>query len=83
MIFTVVWTKAAMDDLTEIWTLSGERKAVTSACDRIDNRLRRDPLNAGESRDGDDRMLFESPLGVTFQVSDADRLVTVNYVWQF
>jgi plasmid stabilization system protein ParE len=83
MNFTVVWTKEAMDDLTEIWTQSSDRKAVTTASDRIDALLRRNPLGVGKSMVDDGRMLFEVPLAVTFRVSDVDRLVTVNFVCRF
>ena len=83
MKFTVVWTKEAMDDLMEIWTQSADRQAITKASDRIDAVLRRNPLGVGKAMVDDGRMLFEVPLAVTFRVSDADRLVTVNFVCRF
>src|SRR2546423_527403 len=59
------------------WTPSPDGAAVTAASDRIDRLLAADPLNAGESRDGDDRILFDQPLGVIFRVDRAARVVFV------
>jgi hypothetical protein len=44
--------------------------------------LRHDPLNTGESRAEDDRIYYESPLGIPFTVNEMDRKVFVERVWR-
>jgi hypothetical protein len=79
--FTVVWVPAALDELTEIWLLSPDRNAVTGAVPVIDATLGTAPHSAGVE-------LFPAvceftcePLGVEYEVSDADHLVTILAVW--
>jgi hypothetical protein len=43
-------------------------EAVTSASIRIDRRLQSIPEDEGESRASDQRITFETPLGVLFQL---------------
>jgi hypothetical protein len=81
--FTVRWTRAALDRLTAIWLRvdSGQRRAITAATHAIDGRLRSDPLNEGESRSGGRRVLLVAPLGVAFRVDAQTRTVTVLQAW--
>lgn len=81
MKYTVVWTKSAEADLVRIWTESADRSAVTAAGNEIDARLRRDPTEAGESRESSQRTLLIEPLGVDFVVRAEDHLVAVIAVW--
>jgi plasmid stabilization system protein ParE len=81
MSYTVVWTKSAEADLVRIWTESADRTAVTAAGNAIDARLRRDPTEAGESRESSRRTLLIEPLGVYFVVRAEDQLVAVIAVW--
>lgn len=81
MKYTVVWTKSAEADLVRIWTESANRTAVTTAGNAIDARLRRDPTEAGESRESSRRTLLIEPLGVDFVVRAEDQLVAVIAVW--
>lgn len=50
MIYEVIWTPEAEQDLTTIWTTAPDQLAVTRASHRIEQALRRSPLTAGESR---------------------------------
>ena len=43
--------------------------------------LQREGPAAGESREGEFRVLFEIPLAVKFSVEEPDRAVTVTDVW--
>jgi hypothetical protein len=81
--FRVEWFQSALDQLTVLWLQADQalRQAITQATHRIDQLLQSDPHNAGESRPGGRRILFESPLGILFRV-DANN-VTVLRVWQF
>ena len=83
--FRVEWTRAAQNELAAIWTRSdsSKRTAVTRAAHRIDQVLSSNPLDAGESRVGDERIFHESPLGILFVVDDAGRTAYVFHVWDF
>ncbi len=80
MKFTVVWKPAAELELAQAWEASQDRRAVSAAANVIDQQLARLPGHSGESREGDDRIIFERPLSVTYRVSVADRLVVVLYL---
>jgi hypothetical protein len=81
--FTVRWGQPALNQLATIWTQASDRTAITAATTRIDQRLRTDPEDQGESRDAGRRILLEAPLGVTFTVQPDDRAVSVLTVWHF
>ena len=83
MNYTVLWMPVAEQRLAAIWTSAADRNAVTQAAHAIDQALRTDPEQAGESRPDDVRILFERPLGVLFSVSADDRTVSVLSVWRF
>jgi hypothetical protein len=77
MTFTVVWRQQALDALADLWNNAADKNAVAAASDRIDDLLARDPLNQGESRPGNYRLLFERPLGVCYRANAATRRVVV------
>jgi hypothetical protein len=82
MNYTVVWLKSAEGNLARLWLDARIRQDITAAADQIDLGLKRDPVNCGESRHGDVRIMFEGPLGVLFRVIDAERKVKVIHVWR-
>lgn len=82
MSFTVVWKPEAERRLATLWNEGPDRAGVTSAANAIDEMLRRDPLSFGESRVGDRRVIFESPLGAIYSVSRLDRLVEILVIWR-
>jgi hypothetical protein len=77
MTWTVIWRPPALAELAEAWNTSPDRAGVTAASNRIDRLLATDPLTAGESRDGEDRIVFDAPLAVIFRVDRAARMVFV------
>ena len=79
MSFHVVWKTAARDELAEAWLASPSpiRKAITVACHSLENQLRSNPFEVGESRDGNERIAFERPLVVLFDIDELRRLVRV------
>ena len=83
MRYTVLWTPEAEEQLAAIWIESSNRQAIREASQRIDESLRRDPASQGESRVGNERVVHDAPLGVTFEVIEADRTVFVIEVWQY
>jgi hypothetical protein len=82
MTYTVVWIRSALDELADLWTKAGDRQEITDASGRIDLVLRTNPYLHSESRGKSFRILFVPPLAVLFEVSDADRMVTVRAVWR-
>ena len=79
---TVIWTPVAEQLLATIWAEAGDRQAVTTAADLIDDALRNNPISRGESRFGSLRVMFQPPLGAEFEVFDDDRIVRVLAVFQ-
>jgi len=55
---------------------------ISNAANSIDSMLRVDPLDAGESRVVNIRILTVPPLSVYYDVHEDDRLVTIWAVWQ-
>lgn len=82
MSYTVIWRREALDELAVAWMMAADRDAVTVATAQIDRLLRASPLDQGESRDDDTRVLFIRPLGVEYEVEEGDRKVFVNSAWR-
>jgi plasmid stabilization system protein ParE len=77
--FTVVWTRPALNQLADLWTQATDRAAVTAASDRVDATLAADAANAGDSRGGAVRLLFDRPLAILFRVDEeTDRVYVVS-----
>jgi hypothetical protein len=77
MRYTVTWKPRADQELAEIWLQAPNRNLVAHAVHQIDSYLGDRPLDVGESREGDFRILCILPLVVGYRVSKADRLVEV------
>jgi plasmid stabilization system protein ParE len=77
MNYTVIWRQQALDKLADLWNNAADPNAVAAASDRIDFLLERDPLNQGESRSGNVRILFERSLAVLYGVDVRNRRVLV------
>jgi hypothetical protein len=82
MIYTVAWKPIAEQRLTNLWIAGPDRQSITNAANRIDQLLRRDPDQQGESRDAKRRILFVPPLAVLYRVEEGDRIVHVLDVWR-
>jgi hypothetical protein len=80
MKYTVVWRAKAFDQLADVWLRAAERDKVTSAIHRIEQQLSRSPLDSGESREGNERVVFDPPLVVKFEVVADDRKVRILLV---
>jgi len=81
MKFNVVWTPTAEEDLASVWTEARDRDAVTSAAHTIDRLLSLNADSIGEIRFDTVRSLSVAPLGVDYEVIEADRLVFVLAAW--
>ena len=83
MRFTVVCSRAADGELAALWLAGVDRGAVTDAALTIESLLETMPLECGESRDGNTRILFVQPLGVRYAVFLEDRRVDIVQFWSF
>lgn len=83
MNYTVTWMPDALDELTAVWTVASNRKAITEATYRIERALAANPLGVGESRDANRRLAFDPPLQVMFRVFAGDKRVEVVSVGAF
>ena len=77
--FRVRWQRQAADELTDLWTRASsvQRRAITRASHLVEQRLRTDPSNEGESRPDGRRITFALPLAVTFRVEADGQTVSV------
>ena len=80
MKYLVVWRPAAEEQLADIWTSAADQSNVTRAADRIDALLTYTPSTVGESRTPGERVLFEPPLVVTFEIIEDDKRVNVLHI---
>lgn len=83
--FRVEWHSPAVNELTDLWLQanSTRRAEITAATHELDQRLRKDPENEGESRSADRRVAFIGPLGVLFRVDVAASIIEVVHVWSW
>jgi hypothetical protein len=83
--FRVRWERRALSALADLWTRADPslRQAITAATHQIDQLLSTDPLGQSESRPGGRRILFVSPLGITFRIEGDGQTVSVLRVWLF
>lgn len=81
--FTVTWTQSASDQLADAWMKADSltRDEITKFVQKLDRHLRANADRIGESREPGVRVLTDTPLGIEFQVSVPDRLVTVVRAW--
>ena len=82
MKYTVIWRPAAERKLASIWTSADDRESVTEAADAIDALLGTSPLDVGESRVSNIRILAVFPLSVYYDIHEDDRMVAVWAVWR-
>jgi hypothetical protein len=82
MKYTVLWKPTAENMLATLWTEAPDRAVVTRAADTIDSLLAQNPLEHGESRAGNRRVVYELPLAVDIEVLTSDMTVHVLRVWR-
>jgi len=81
--YVVYWLPSAEEELTRLWLEPSTRRRITDATDEIDRQLRNDPGQLGESRDGDLRVMFVDPLGVSFIVDEDQGALVVVEIWRY
>lgn len=81
MKYTVVWTPAALAELTQCWLDSDEKGVVTAGADAIDRMLASDPLHQRFEVFHDWGAAAAGTVGVDFRIDPGDRRVTITSVW--
>jgi hypothetical protein len=83
--FRVRWERRALNELADLWTRadSATRPAITTASHAVEQRLRQDASQEGESRSGGRRVTFEPPLSVVFRVEADGQTVSVLQIRLF
>jgi hypothetical protein len=75
--YTVVWHISAEAKLAKLWNESFDRRAIASASNAIDARLKLDPASHGMPSHADTRTLVIYPLVALFRIREEDRMVEV------
>jgi hypothetical protein len=81
MKYTVIWRQSALDDLAEMWLAAEDRESIRAASDKIDALLRFNPSTVGRPWIRGRRFLVVNKVGITFRISEMDRIVSVLTVW--
>jgi hypothetical protein len=66
-----------MARLAEIWLAAPDRNSVTAAVNELEAILGRTPLQVGESRGPETRIVIVRPLAAVYEVRERDRLVQI------
>jgi hypothetical protein len=83
MKYTVLWSRAAQNELARLWNAASDRAALSAGADLMDAALALNPFECGESREHDEfRIMFAHPLAIEFQIKPDDRIVIVVGVWR-
>jgi hypothetical protein len=82
MAYRITWRKQATNQLTELWLSGRDRHRINDAAEQLDRLFSQQPEDIGESRDGNDRIVFLEPLGCRFRVDSVDQIVYVEAVWR-
>jgi hypothetical protein len=81
MKYTVLWTPNAEGRLARVWVDASDQNAISFAANTIDGLLTNDPDSLGEVVFDTVRRLSLPPLGIEFEVIDAEQIVYVLSVW--
>lgn len=81
MRYAVACTPAADGELAAIWIAADDRKAVSDAAREIEQALLEAPLDHGESREDNQRIMFVAPLGIRYVVQAEDLRVVIIQFW--
>ena len=76
MIYTVTWTKHAVNQLAFYWHCTKNKRGITLASDTIDRDLKNDPEKKAVAFD-EFFVNCVSPLAVLLRISPDDRIVEV------
>lgn len=81
MNFRVVWMTRATAALARAYLAAenaGRAAAITAAMAEVDRLISTDPMGAGESRGGTERVVIVTPVVVEYEVFEDERVVVVT-----
>ena len=83
--YRVDWLQSALDEVTILWMRadSSLRQEITQAVYTVDQLLTDDPEKHGESRSGNERIVFVDPLAVFYRIEQDSGIVTILRVRQY
>ncbi len=81
MRYMEIWTDAAVEKLAQAWLDCVDRNQLTTAAHEIELELSEDPEAVGRPAFDNVREYLHPPLGVEFEVVEADRIVYILSVW--
>ena len=83
--FALLWVEYAMNGLADVYIAASpeERERIAAGVEAVNARLRTDPSDEGESREGGGRITFPPLLAVGFHVSEDERVVQVRGVRRY
>lgn len=79
----VWWNAQGERMLQKALNAASDAEEVVLAAERIEQMLEEDPLEAGESRNEDDRIVFHESFAAIFRVDVNDQLVVVHTFWRW
>lgn len=82
--YSIRWTHRALVLLGTLWVNASEteREDILSALSEVIEILGNHPETIGESRAGNERVVFVPPLGLQYHVIRDDELVEIGRVWR-
>ncbi len=83
MSYIVIFTPQVNRDIVDYWIESLHQREMTRAIDDLVRQMRNDPLEIGESRGGNRRVVFQWPVGMEFEVDEENQQVEVYNFWNF
>jgi hypothetical protein len=81
--FRVIFRPQADRDLVDLWLESDNQQAMTTAVDRLVQKLESNPLQVGESRRAMRRIALDWPVGIEFEVDESNGVVQIYRFWTF
>jgi len=76
--YSVVWEKAAETSVLEALLRAADKPSLWAVATSIDADLQLNPKEAGESRDGNTRILFIRPFSILYTYDESERRFTLN-----
>jgi hypothetical protein len=80
MNYRIVWSAPVEKKLTDSYLdarADGLADQFTAAVDRLERALALDPLEAGESREGEDRIAIDWPVVLWYRIDEPVRAVAI------
>jgi hypothetical protein len=83
MKYQIIWLPDAEEELTQIWLEAVDKAAVTQAVYDIEQALKFNPLEHGESRGGTHRAISAGPVVVAYEPFPDDLRVQIISIKAF